>query len=892
MSMFLRRARAALLRLAGSLHARQIEQDLSDELETHLAMHIQDNLNAGMPAEEARRQALIKLGGIQSTRQAYRDRRGVPVLETTAQDLRYAVRTLGKNPGFTLVAVATLALGIAANTTIFSMVSGILLRKPPIADPDRVMIITSADKSNPNPHSVAAPDYLDWTEQSHVFQEMGASTSRDVTLTGRAEPTWVAGMAVTEGYFPSLGVPPAMGRTFFPEECRPGHERVIVLSHRIWLSHFNADPAIIGGNVALDGERYTVIGVMPPQFRLNIFDAALWTPLVFTPDQVGPNGRARPLLSVIGRLKASVSLQQAQAEIGAISRRLEERYPVTNKNRSARVMTLEEFMIRDANVRPALLVLMGAVIFVLLIGCSNIANLLLARNATRQRELVIRAAVGAGRFRLIRQLLAESLVMGVAGGGMGLLLSLFGMQLLRSQLTWNDYVQVMGSEMTLDRTVLGFCMLISLLAAGFFGLLPALEASKLDLNGVLNEGSRGGSSGIARRRLRAAFVVGEIALSIILLVGAGVMIQAFYDASQKSLGFHPEGVLTAEARLSSSRYKEPAQQSAFFKAAMDNAAGIPGVESSAVTSDLPANGTAGRASFRLAGLTYSSKDQEPRARQYVTSAGYLRTMGIPLIKGRDLLASDSMNAPRVVVVNETFARRFFPNQEAIGQRISIDTGEADAPSWSEIVGVAGDVWDFLGQLTLDPQIYESYLQRPQSSMLLMVHARSQAAAIAPLLRQAIWTVDKDQPVGAVQTMTTALYNSGAGDRLMAWLMGTFAALALVLAGVGIFGVIAYTVAQRTREVGIRMAMGAGKREVMGLVLGHSARLTGLGVGLGLLGAFRLPNLLGSLFNGLIIDPTPLLASVAALVAFVALLASYVPARRAMRVEPLEALRHD
>jgi putative ABC transport system permease protein len=878
-------------RLLGLFHKGRSERDLSDEMENHLALEIQDKLRSGMSPEEARRQALVKLGGMEQAKELYRDRKSIPVLETTLRDLGYSLRTLRKSPGFALTAVITLALGVAVNTTIFGMVSPILLRKPPVSNADCVVTVSSINKTSPQALSgVSVPDFIAWRQQVHSLRDLAAATSGDVTLSGGTEPQRVAALNVTSNYFQAMDVPAAMGRTFLPGEDEAGHEHTVVLSHKLWQSRFNFDRAIVGRTVRIDGERYTVIGVMPAKFRLISFDAALWTPLIFTPQQLAPGGRKDRQLSVLARLKAGVAPEQAQAEMATIAHRLEENYPATNKDWSVRTLSLQEFMIQDANVRPAMLLLMGAVGFVLLIACTNVANLFIARNSARQRELVIRAAVGAGRLRLVRQLLMESLLVGAAGGALGFLLAIWGTALLRSSLTWNDYVQSMASEMTVDWRVLLFCVLLSMLSAIVFGLLPAIQASKVGLSAGLAEGSRGGSGGVERRRLRRALVVGEIALSIILLTGAGVMIQAVVMEMRTALGFNPQHLLTAQIRVSGARFAEPKTQAAFFQQIVAGVYKLPGVDGAAVVNALPATGSAGRVGFRLEGAGVINKELELKAREYVAGPQYFQLMGIPLLKGRGLLASDSSNAPFAVVVNETFAQRFFPNQNPVGRRILID-GLAGEP-WSEIVGVVGNVPDFIGQAKPEPHMYQSYFEAPRDSMTLVVQSKADAATLAPLLRQAIWSVDRDQPVGAIHTMIQVVEDAGMGDRFMGSLMGTFAGLALLLAGVGIFGVIAYNVSQRTREVGIRVALGAGKREVLRLVAGQSALLTGLGVGLGMLGAFPLPNLLGSMFNGLPFDTRPILIIVPTLVALVALVASYVPARRAMRVDPMTALRYE
>jgi putative ABC transport system permease protein len=630
--------RGGLLRLAGLFRGNRKEQELSEELESHLALQIQDYIRSGMAQAEARRKALLKAGGMEQAKELYRDRRSVPILETILQDLGYSLRALRKSPGFTLVAVVTLALGVAANTTIFSMVSAILLKKPPVPDADRVMVVSSINKSDPQSLSgVSVPDYIAWREQARSFGDLAATAYGDVTLSGGTEPQRVAALNVTAGYFRLLEVPAAMGRTFMPGEDAPGHEHVVVLSHKLWQSRFNGDAAIVGQSIPIDGERYTVIGVMPAKFRLNIFDASVWTPLLFSPQQMSAGGGADRPLSVLARLKAGVTPQQAQAEMATIAQQLEESYAASDKNWSARVLSLQEFMIQYANVRAAMVVLMGAVVFVLLIACTNIANLMIARNSARQRELVIRAAVGAGRLRLVRQLLVESLLIGAAGGGLGFLLAFWGTTLLRSRLTWNDYVQLMASEMVLDWRVFVFCALISILAAIFFGLLPAIQASKVGLSAGLAEGSRGGSAGVERRRLRRALVVGEIALSIILLTGAGVLIQAVVVEMGTVLGFNPQNVLTTEIRTSSARYAQPNEQSTFFQKIVQGVHNLPGVDRDAVANALPVTASAGSIGFRLEGATAIPKGLELKASKYVASPEYFQVMGIPLIRGRGLL---------------------------------------------------------------------------------------------------------------------------------------------------------------------------------------------------------------------------------------------------------------
>ena len=891
MSTRLRRLRAALSRIAALFGKQRQERELSDEFESHLALEIAEGVRRGMTPQEARRRALIKLGGIEPAKEIYRDRRGLPLIETSLQDLRYGLRMLAKNPGFAVAAVMTLALGVAVNTTIFSLVNGILLNKPRIPEPDRVMVISSSNRQNPEAQQIAAPDYLDFAGASRAFGQLAAGTFRSATLTGAREPQWVTRMDVTPQYFRTLGIQPVLGRTFFAGEDQPGHAQVVVLSHVLWQSQFAADPAVIGKTISVDGERYTVIGVMPESFRLTTLDSALWTPLIFTPQQLGATGRSAQFLSVFGRLAPGVSAQQARAEMSALAKHLEEQYPATNNNRTVQVFSLQEFIIQNSNIRPALVLLMSTVVVVLLIACANIANLLLARNSVRRRELAIRSAIGAARWRLLRQLLIESLLLGFFGALVGLSLAVLATAILRSQFAANEYMQVMASQMPMDGTVLAFCFAISMFAAMFFGLLPALEASKLDLNAGVNEAARGASGGVKRRRMRSVLVVAEIALSIILLVGAGLLIQAILNETKWGVGFEPRNILTASLRVSGAKYEQAREKTAFFREAVAAAARLPGVAQASVTSSLPATASAGEIPFRMEGQGQTAQGRGPSARNYIVGPDYFRTMGIPLLMGRGFRASDNDRASAAVVVNQTLAQRYFANQNPVGRRVLIERGESAAATWSQIVGLVGSVRDFPGQFD-SPQIYECYLQRPQDVMTIVVQTRSDPAAAAPALRQAIWSVDKDQPIGSIKTIAKAVADRSLGDRLIGWLMGSFAGLALVLAAVGIFGVIAYNVAQRTREIGIRMALGAGRQDVLRLVIGQSGLLTALGVALGLLGAFPIPKLLGSMFEELPIQPATTVAVVAALVAAVALAASYLPARRATRVEPMLALRNE
>ncbi len=811
-------------------------------------------------------------------------------------DLRYGLRMLVKNPGFTAVAVITLALGIAANTTIFSAVSAVLLRKPPVKDPESLMMVLSVNRSGDlsgYPESPAsAPDFIDWREQNHVFQGLGAFDPwKNFSLTGHGEPENVTGMRVSANYFDLLGVAAALGRTFLTGEDQPGHEHEVILSHELWKNHFGSDPHAVGTAVKLNDQVYIIVGVMPDQVKLWSLQALVWSPLVFSSEQLSPAGRDSRFCYVVGRLKPGVAVERAQAEMETIAANLGRVYPTLDKNWDAKVISLQEWLILDAHVRPALMILMGAVGFVLLIACANIAGLLLARGAVRQHELAIRAALGAGRFRLVRQFLAESLLMALIGGGFGLLLAYWGTHLLQASLDFNEVAS--SWELSLDARVLIFTLAISLSAVLLFGLIPALQASKPDVQATLKEGGRTGTAGTARARVRRVFVVSEMALALVLLAGAGLMIKSFIEAFRTNPGFNPRQVLTAQVSLPSSRYGSPSKQATFFQQVTERLQNIPGVGSIAATTSLPLSAEPETAPFNIEGEPSLPPHKRPQARYYVTGPDYLRTMEIPLIKGRVFTDLDRAGAPPVVLVNDEFVRRFFPKGNALGQHISVDTGKGTSTVWREIVGVTGNVKEWFGQPGFNPQIYAPYLQAPSAEMTLVVRTRSDPASLAPELRRTVWSVDKDQPIGSVIAMSEVIRaRGGAGDRLMGELLGIFAGLALLLAAVGIYGVIAYSVTQRTHEMGIRMALGAENLDVLKLVVGEGLKLAGMGLLIGLAPAFALPSLLASAFPGFSVHATPVFVSVPALVASVSFLASYIPARRATKVDPMVALRYE
>ncbi|MEX1245539.1 MAG: ABC transporter permease [Thermoanaerobaculia bacterium] len=821
-------------------------------------------------------------------------------METLLQDVRFGLRMLRNNPGFTAVAVVTLALGIAANTTIFSLVNGLMLRPPRIKDPAGVVVVVTVDPAkgpgwgwDRNP--VSAPDFVAWREQSDAFEDMVASERSDFALTRKGDPERLSGTRVSASYFQMLGASPALGRTFLPDEDQPGHAQVVILSDALWQRRFGSSPNVVGTTVRLNDESYTVIGVMPSSYRLGVYGPPqLWTPLVFGPESILPAARQDRRLTVMARLKSGVSIDTAKAEMAALAQRSEQAYPGTSKGWSATAMSIQHYIADEFRIGMRLL--MGVVIFVLLIACANIASLQLARAAGRQREFAVRAALGAGRFRLVRQLLVESLLIALAGGGLGLLLAYWGVDLFRSGLSGIDDVRSIAHEVTIDHTVLAFTFGISVFAAILFGLAPAFHQTALNLQSNLKEGGRASSQSRARNRTHSVLVTAEIALALVLLIGAGFFVQEFIDRAHADFGIDPNQVLTANISLSSTRYKDPSKQAAFFQEAIQRLEALPGVNSAGATT-LLAPGLEGEhvVTFSIEGRPLLSRTERARTDYFAISPDYPRTLRVPLIRGRNFLPSDTAQAPPVALVNQAFVRRHFLNEEPIGKRIRLDTSGSDRPDWSEIVGILGNVRDSLEQRNDMPQTYEPYPQKPSSVMTLVVRTRSDPAAFAPMLRRAVWGLDKDQPITRVQTMNHVIADCGAGGRLMNILMGTFAGLGLALAAVGVFGVTSYTVARRTNEIGIRMALGAQKSEVLRMVVRKGMVLGALGVGIGLVLAAPLVWLQLGLVNDEVLpfdQRAPIFLAAVVLISIAALLASYIPARRATKVDPMVALRYE
>jgi len=883
-------------RLRALLHKRAMERELDEELRYHLEREIERNLADGMNSEEARFAALRSFGGVEQAKEQCREARGVRLIEDLWKDLRYGARMLLKQPGFTLVAVVTLALGIGVNTAIFSVVNGVLLKSLPFPEPERLVVLSETSKDVPD-MSVAYPNYLDWRAQQTVFENMAARMPAGGVLTGDGEAERITGRWVTASFFPTLGVHPQVGRFFTDEEDRPGAERVIVLNNGLWQRRFGGDPQVIGRVLQYNSESWTIIGVMPAAFDFygqNNLNNDFFIPLNRLSDHEYMLDRSSHPIEVTARLRPGVRLEQGSTELRAIAARLSVQFPESNSGNGVNLRLLLDDYVGD--VRPALLMLTVAVALVLLIACANIANLLLARAAARQREIALRMALGAGRWRIVRQLLTESLFLAIAGGTLGLLLGAWGVSLL-VKLDPEGLPRV--ENISLDGRALGFTLLVTLLTGIVFGLVPALATSKANLNDALKEGSLRSSGGASGWRLRATLVVGQVALSLMLLVGSGLLVKSFWQLMQVDPGFDAQGVLTLRLRLPDAKYREAAQTTAFLKEVSRRVEALPGVQGVSVTTGFPF-GRAGENGYWVEG------DPEPRrpgdwavANTQSVDENYHKSLGITLLNGRYFAARDTVDSPQVAIVDDEFVGRHFPNSspgDVLGKRLRFG-GEGEP--WREIVGVVRHV----RQNNLDeeshPGIYRPWTQiNPKSvadftrAMDLVVKTSGKPLNLVAPIRREVQAVDKNQPLGNVRTLEDLMARSIAPRRFSLLLLGVFAGIALLLGAVGLYGVLSYVVTQRTREIGIRIALGARTRDVLNLVIKYGMTMALTGVAVGLVAAFALTRLMQSLlFEVSATDPLTFVL-IALLLLAVALLACYLPARRAAKVDPLIALRHE
>ncbi len=878
----MRRLRTWLLRLGELLGRSRREREFDAELESHLQMHIEDNLRAGMSAVEARRQALIKLGGVEQTKENYRDRRGLPVLETLLLDLRFAFRLLRKNPGFTAIAVLTLALGMGATTTIFSVVNSVLLRPLPYQNHDRLLRV---EETHPGAagNGVTFATYLDLEREAKTVENISAFREWVFNVTGGGEPQQVSGALISGNFFNALGSQPLLGRTIQPEDDQAGgNNRVVVLSYALWNSRFGTDPRILGQTLNVNAEPFTVIGVMPPGFDFPQH-TELWCPLV--PGGGLHNNRRAHLLTVLVDRMSGESLGGVQGELTAFAESVEKRNPgVDDPSLTLSVVPLQKNLV--APVRPALVILLLAVGLLLLIACANVANLLLARTAARRKEIALRLVLGASRARLAMLLLTESIFVSLLAGAVGLLIAEAGLTFIRTQ---NNQDLPRFTEIALDWRVFAFALAVSILSGLFFGLAPALVGAKVNLNAPLKEGNWE-PAGASLRLSNGTLTVLQFGLATILLAGASLLGSSLLRVLRENPGFNPDHLLTLQVFLSPVQYPEgDSKESIVLHEMLERVRALPGVRSAGVVNALPITGGPST-EFVIEGRPAPRLGDEPGADIRVADPGYFPAMEIPLLAGRSFTEHDTVGSARVVLINETLARTFWPNENPVGQRITMkDWGP---PLTGEIVGVVGDVKGNGLDAAVGPMLYWPYTQFGQIFNTMVVRSDDDPIRLAAAVKSRIWSVDKDQPVSRIQTMDHILSDSVARRRLYVVLLGVFASVALLLAAAGIYGVVSYSVMRRTREIGIRVALGAERVDVLRLIIAQAAKLALTGEVLGILLALGLTRLMASLLFGISSADPFTFAGVASLLSAVALAACYIPARRAMRVDPIVALRYE
>jgi putative ABC transport system permease protein len=804
------------------------------------------------------------------------------------QDIRYAVRKLSRTPGFTAIAAFTLALAIGATTAIFSVIDGVLLKPLPFRDPERVVRVTNIRDGNRQPSSV--PDFLDIRSQSKSFSSLAAIDAQAMNLTGGSEPERVQAARVGATFWNLLGVTPALGRGFAPNEDTQAAGRTVVLSDGLWKRRFGQDPRIVGKTIALDGNSYTVIGVAPARFSFPD-RPEVWIPLVFSSDDVNPEGRGSHWMGIIGRLAPNVTVAQATSELATITRRLEQQYPESNTGMSGAVIPMQEYMVGD--VRPALYVMLGAVAFVLLIACANVANLLLVRAASRESEMAVRTALGAGAWRIVRQLVIESVLLALIGGVFGTLLALWGVDLLLAMAP-NGLPRI--NEVSVNGSVLLFTAGVTAATGVLFGLFPALHAARANVSGVLKDGMRGSSGGVASRRARNTLVMAEMALAVVLLVGAGLLIRSFGKLLAVDPGFRAERVVTFAISAPDTKYREYAQRRELVSNLIERMKRVPGVQGAAIVTGLPLSNIMMRTSAHIVGTPQERPAERKGTDVAMVTPGYFTTMGIPLVAGRDFTDRDGSGAPVVSIVNQEFVKRYFPNENPIGKRIALGWDQDTASTGGnmilggEIVGVVANVKRRGLSQEVYPETYASYMQPTFSSFSVVVRSTADPSTVMAAIRAQVRELDRDLPLSELRQLKELVSASVSRPRFYTTILGVFASIALILAAVGIYGVISYAVSLRTRELGIRIALGATGRQVSGLVLQQGVALAIAGVLIGGAGAYWLTRLLSRLLFGVSATDPLTFAAVAALLTAIAAIASFVPARRAAKVDPLLAMR--
>lgn len=877
---------ASLRTLASTLFRRsRVENEMEEELRSHIQQRADDLERSGLARSEAERQARIEFGGYQKFKEECREALGAHLLHTFVQDIRYGLRMLQRSPGFTSVAVLTLALGIGANTAIFSVVYGVLLRPLPFKDPGRLIVL---NETTPRVGAVAVsyPNFLDWREQSQTFSQMAPITSVEFNLAGVSQPESITGLAVSPNFLSMMGVRPLLGRNFYASEDKPGTAAVVLLSYELWQSHLGGDLAAVGRTITLDDTSFTIIGVLPPDYRavekLDIMiPIGVWATSNSSINKRGDRGD----MVVVGRLAPGVTLPRARAEMEGIAARLAKEYPVTNDQCGVLLQPLRDVYVGDT--RPAILVLFAAVMFVLLIASANVANLFLVRGAARTREIALRVALGASRSRIIRQILTESFVLACLGGILGIALAVVG---IRGISHFIPAMMLAGASVDMNGPVLLFAAVVVVISALVFGLAPALQSAKGDPQAELKEGAKT-VSGASHNRLRDLLAIAEISLALILLIGAGLMIRSLYRLLSVDPGFRVESVLTMRMDLRTTQYANDPQVINFWQQVLDRVRELPGVENVAAGSVVPLTDNHSRVDITIENMPLPQPGSFPHPDAHTVSPGYVSTLGIPLLRGRTFTDADSEKAPLVGMVNAMLAKKYFGNEDPIGKRFMLGH-PGEKSHWITIVGVVADTKLYGLAQPARLEIYFPLRQAARNEMELLAKSAVDPTTLTASIRNAIASIDKNQPITDIATMEQLVSNDVSVRRITLILLAMFSGLALLLAAIGIYGVLSYAVALRTREIGIRLALGAQRADVLRLIVGQGVRLAVAGVTIGLVTSLALTRLMSTLLFSVSANDPLTFASVALMLAIVALTACYIPARRAMRVDPMIALRYE
>src|SRR5262252_8529763 len=883
------RLRQLLQRIRSLFRREQIDRDLDAEMSAHLELAVEENLQRGLSSAEARRRAMVRFGGPQQAKEEHREARSLPLLETLLQDIRYSFRMLRKSPGFTAIVVLTLALGIGANTAIFSMVNALLLHPYRFHNLDSLVLLfeNRGIDEGPDARRISPGDLTDLRANSQLFEDIATYQYREFNFSseGRVDVAW--GCRVSANFFSVLGAVPAQGRLFSANEEQPGSDQSVIVSNRFWQSRFASDAQFVGKTIRLNGRNYTVAGIMPPDFDYPV-SIEVWAPLALTAAE--KSDRARLSLFALARLKPSLSIAQTNAALNDLSRRLSELYPKTNAGRALHLLQLrKELYIYSL---PLFLLLQAAALFVLLLACANLANLLFARMIARQRELAVRSALGANRTRLARLLVSEMSLLAILGGAVAIAASYSSVSILRNSISpdWTKWVPGWDG-IRVDSTVLFSTILLSLLLGLVFGLATALHLRHIHLNTVLKETSRS-SAGPARGRLRDGLVSAQVALALILLVCAGLTMQGFNRLAQAYQGFQPDQVLKFEVSLPEITYPDHVKRASFFQTALRNVSSLPGVSAAALTSNLPASNVDNEKTlFTIQGRPALQASEEPAADLQTISGDYFTVLKIPLIAGRFFTEADNAAAARIAIISRTMADRFWPTSDPLGRRFKFGAADSAEP-WMTVVGVVGDARQNWWNPATFPVIYQPYLQSSQRSFRFVLRAASNPTGSASAARAAISQVDPEIPITELKTLETEVQDSIAIVHIMGVLMAIFGSVALMLSSIGVYGILSENVAQRTHEFGIRFALGANPRDVLRLVFRHAVTVSGIGLAIGLPLSFAISRAMAAFVFGIVSVSLGVLAMLAVLLLLVALVAAYFPARRALRVDPMAALRYE